>query len=361
MRRIDKLKKRIVRYLQTKDIEKLNKMFDHTSTVDSIGRDDVCRLAAKIGDIDLVRWAINNGFPCNFKTIATAAYYNKFKLVKELRADGCPWCEFTCAAAATAKNLKMLQWLRSEGCPWDYETVTNTVIQGEIEMFDYLIEAGCPLAWHGTTNNSGELYELAAMHRQFDFLKHVWAKYKHIFGPLTKYIWQPALETGSLFLLNWLKDQGCPWDVNNAVTAGCNGVRLEVLVWTVENGDFLIHNVVRVVAFHCDIESFNYVYKLFLGSDVDDVKEKNRVEKADEFWNLHFFFQDYNKMDIELFDDSDWRLLFELDLSPQPKIEDKVKEYKKHIKKLSKHISRILRTHTSFPSDVIKHVVSLYV
>ncbi|CAB9530117.1 expressed unknown protein [Seminavis robusta] len=53
---------------------------------------DVCRSIAAVGNLMVMKWARQQGFP---------------------------WTNVTCLYAAKSGQLEMLQWLRENGCPWD--------------------------------------------------------------------------------------------------------------------------------------------------------------------------------------------------------------------------------------------------
>ena len=57
-----------------------------------------CKLAAKDGSLNLIKWA---------------------------RANGCPWDEWTCAFAALGGQLEVLKWAITNGCAYDRDKLCH--------------------------------------------------------------------------------------------------------------------------------------------------------------------------------------------------------------------------------------------
>ncbi len=59
------------------------------------------------------------------------------KVLKWLRANGCPWDEHTCAQAALGGHLELLKWARKNGCPWDASTCEFASIRRHLELLKW--------------------------------------------------------------------------------------------------------------------------------------------------------------------------------------------------------------------------------
>lgn len=83
--------------------------------------------AAKIGNIEVMKWLKDNGCPFNKETFSWAAYNGNLENMKWLHSNGCPWDPWTFASAAKKGILKNMKWLHRNGCPWDRYTIMHAV------------------------------------------------------------------------------------------------------------------------------------------------------------------------------------------------------------------------------------------
>ena len=71
---------------------------------------------AKAGNLEVLKWAVRNGWPSH-ATCVGAAGGGHLEVLKWARENGCPWNEFTCAHAAEGDHLEVLDWVHENGCP----------------------------------------------------------------------------------------------------------------------------------------------------------------------------------------------------------------------------------------------------
>jgi len=66
-------------------------------------------------------------------------------MLKWVREYGCPWHSDVCVLAAREGNLEMLQWARAQPqpCPWDYRVCRVATICGHTEILHWAKENGC--------------------------------------------------------------------------------------------------------------------------------------------------------------------------------------------------------------------------
>ncbi|CAB9513807.1 ankyrin repeat protein [Seminavis robusta] len=81
------------------------------STHKAPDRDDVANAIAKFGNITLMQWARQQGFPWDEQTCFLAAYSGHLEMLQWLRKNGCPWNEWTCSSAAQNGQLEILSGL----------------------------------------------------------------------------------------------------------------------------------------------------------------------------------------------------------------------------------------------------------
>jgi hypothetical protein len=105
---------------------------------------EACSLAARGGDLEVLKWLHNTGCPCDSATCRAAAGGGYLEVLKWLHHQGCPWDAATCYAAATGGHLEVLKWLHNTGCPWDSETCYAAATFGHLEMLKWLRNQGCP-------------------------------------------------------------------------------------------------------------------------------------------------------------------------------------------------------------------------
>lgn len=90
--------------------------------------------AARVGNLDVLRWARANGCPWNVLTCAYAAAAGHLDILRWARKEGCPWNEATCAFAAAGGHLEVLKWCRANGCPWGEETCASAARGARLEV-----------------------------------------------------------------------------------------------------------------------------------------------------------------------------------------------------------------------------------
>ncbi|CAB9528631.1 ankyrin repeat protein [Seminavis robusta] len=100
------------------------------------GRSHVCTAIAKIGNITVMRWARQKGFPWNEQTCLEAAKNGHLEMLQCLRENGCPWNTGTCAYAASNGHLEILKWARANGCPWDEYACVCAAQNGHLELLN---------------------------------------------------------------------------------------------------------------------------------------------------------------------------------------------------------------------------------
>ena len=93
--------------------------------------------------------------------------------------SGCEWNEMVCEEAAGFGELELLKWAREQGCPWDFHTVECAVIGGNLGTVQWICgnwdkgPAGC-LPFRETDSHppdlNRELTNKAARHGHVEVL-----------------------------------------------------------------------------------------------------------------------------------------------------------------------------------------------
>jgi len=106
---------------------------------------DACALAARGGDLELLKWLHSTGCPFDpRKTLPAAAQGGYLEVLTWLHNQGCPLVASTCDAAAEGGHLEVLTWLHNTGCPWDSATCGGAAAGGHLSTLQWAREHHCP-------------------------------------------------------------------------------------------------------------------------------------------------------------------------------------------------------------------------
>ena len=104
--------------------------------------------AAFLGDLELLRLALELGYEWNWETCASAAMSGQLECLKYARERVCDWSEHTCANAALIGHLECLKYAHEHGCRWDELTCGAAAYVNEIECLRYAQDHGAPDSAH---------------------------------------------------------------------------------------------------------------------------------------------------------------------------------------------------------------------
>eukprot|EP00953_Heterococcus_sp_UTEX-ZZ885_P033713 17518-Heterococcus_DN1.PRE.1 len=159
-----------------------------------------------------------------------AALSGNISMLNWLKAQG--WCEMqygTCAGAAKGGHLELLQHLRSEGFEWDkHHIVYCAAGSGSIEMIEWLrqqqsmqIDAEV-LSWAAGAGKTAMCQHLRSVGCDWDI-----------------HACESATADGHLDTLRWLRENGCPWIVNDVCMVAAAHGRVTILDFVIEQGEVL--------------------------------------------------------------------------------------------------------------------------
>ncbi|KAL6059439.1 Ankyrin repeat domain containing protein [Balamuthia mandrillaris] len=220
--------------------------------VSSEGANRVCAYFAMTGDLELLRWARDQGFPWTEEVCSTAARSKHLALLKWARENGCPWRDqdmresavhggldvlkfvvgqgvtlagdpCVCALAARRGSLEMVQWAKENGCPWDATFMAEATKTDHLEIVKWARENGCP--WDSRAMMNAAVWG--------DLKRCQWLKQHGC--PWNAETTKTAASKGDLRLLQWAQEHGCPWDIKTSIAAAESG-NLGVLQWALKNG-----------------------------------------------------------------------------------------------------------------------------
>jgi hypothetical protein len=156
-------------------------------------------------------------------TIATmtgaASSRQQLATVQFLRAQRCPWDWRACQSAAQAGALQTLQWLREQGCDWGAEYILHSAASsGSIELTAWV------LAQPGVIASEAALITAA---KAGDMPMCQFLRAEQL--PWTESTTSAAAAGNHVGVLDWLREQGCPWDAQLLCIAAAEGDSVEVL------------------------------------------------------------------------------------------------------------------------------------
>jgi hypothetical protein len=160
--------------------------------------DDITVIAARAGDVEMLRWLQETGCELNEETSAGAAETaNNLHVLKYLHDQGCPWHPALCAIAGATGDLEQLKWLHAHGAAVNSTTADEAACGGAVHVLEWLQQ-----------QQGVEFSEQTLMR---------------------------AAEGGHLQLCQWLRAQQCPWNTHAAgVAAWWNYSTL--LRWLLDSG-----------------------------------------------------------------------------------------------------------------------------
>ena len=108
-------------------------------------QEEFCAQVAYTNDLALLRW-VREVRECawDYGTSGTAAYLGNLDMLKYCVENGCEVHEGTCATAAKYGNLECLKYLRSKNCPWTERVCELAHENDHIACLTYAVHQKCP-------------------------------------------------------------------------------------------------------------------------------------------------------------------------------------------------------------------------
>nr|WIL03779.1 ankyrin repeat protein [Cedratvirus plubellavi] len=158
---------------------------------------EICDIAAAKGNLEMMKWAVENEFECDVVTYAHASGENYLEILEWLKSMDFPQSEISCKHAAWKGNLKVLKWLREQGCPWNEDVCSSAALDGHLEVLQWARANGCE--WDVYVCSG------AAENGHLEVLQ--WAHANGCDCP--DWVSAHAAYHGQLEILKWLKSVGC--------------------------------------------------------------------------------------------------------------------------------------------------------
>jgi len=104
----------------------------------------ICASAASGGRLEVLRWLREvAGCAWNKNTTHQAALGggNREHVLRYAIENGCPCDESVCIFVAGAGNIELLKWLREKGCPWDQSGIeAQASKEGQLELLGWVLQ-----------------------------------------------------------------------------------------------------------------------------------------------------------------------------------------------------------------------------
>ena len=168
---------------------------------------NMCDLAVKHNNIDLLVWAREKNYKYSANTMAFAVKNNNMQMMDYLYNDGCPITLQACSTAAETGNLSALIWLRERHFPWNGYTCAKAAENGHLEVLHWAFHNGCRM--------DRTICECATVGGHLHILQ--WARSNNC--PWDWLVCELAVMKGNLAILQWARENGCPWDKSGCIEA----------------------------------------------------------------------------------------------------------------------------------------------
>lgn len=132
------------KYMNSVDsVERLN-ILKHVSSLlkDTEHTCDVCNVCAKIGSLECLKYAHENGYEWDKETSYIIVKEGNVDCLKYAHENGYGWYIGICNITAQCGQLECSKYLRKNGCNCDKDTCSSAA--GDLECPKYLHENGCP-------------------------------------------------------------------------------------------------------------------------------------------------------------------------------------------------------------------------
>jgi hypothetical protein len=108
-------------------------------------QESFCFQLALTNNLEFLKWAREvKRCAWDTDTIMSAAYQGNLDMVKYCVENDCPMHQKACTAAALNGHLDVLKYLREHGYPWDSETCLFAHQFNHVDCLNYAIEHECP-------------------------------------------------------------------------------------------------------------------------------------------------------------------------------------------------------------------------
>lgn len=241
---------------------------------------DVCESLAEHGELKLLQWAVEHGYPVGKKTCSNASINGHLDILQWLRSINCPWDGNVVKIAYMNSHWDIVKWSLENGCPFveiidpesrDFDSDNDD--DDEFEPIPFQMNHTINQRLHDTDgkldfelddtpdfmdkldDTPGEssyscISARLACDNKFELLKRLVKEYKI---PVFKCTAAAAARSLNLDMLKWLiVDCKCPWDsrvYSNGLIRGYPQSNMEIAEWAFAN-QCPFENIYRILAIY---------------------------------------------------------------------------------------------------------------
>lgn len=224
--------------INSSNIEILDYLYDNNCPYKF---EKICKYTAKNGNLNILKYLHEKGFPLNIKVAQKAAKHGHYDILVYLHENKCPWDGMICAYSLYKRHYECFKYAYDNGCQinkYCYEAIAQN---GNLELFKYLHNNEIQLRRYECIWDEDTCSD-AAWYQNFDILKYAhengcpWdevtgiyivhynnlemLKYLHINKcPLNEKVFERAAQQGSLECLIFLHVNGYKWDIRTTNAA----------------------------------------------------------------------------------------------------------------------------------------------
>lgn len=212
--------------------------------------------------IDFVKFSIKNNYANLLKNMfikesrynklicKIAARHGNLGILKWARENGCAWYIRTCAAAAKGGHLEVLKWLRENNCEWNCRTFTNAARNNHLDILKWAYANGCTCDCEEYYDNDDKCVYIAGNVAYLGYFEVL--KWLHEIQYVCQWNFDVCLfaaRGGHLDILKWAHNAGYDWDSRTYVTVieqyslnvlssndPSRRLGIELLKWIYDNG-----------------------------------------------------------------------------------------------------------------------------
>lgn len=247
------------------------------------GKNIICCMAASLGNVEILDWAITRSFPLDFKsksiTEDVLSMYKlghfdrnrifegknvkkseRIRMLQENFRNGTIHLFKSVPCAARNGHIRVLEWAKKRFHYCGIEEIRAGIVGNRMHVLEWIMKNGCvgidKKDYVTCSLATGERLEILQWLR-----KNGWNWNERVCSG--------AARKGDLETLKWAIDSGCPWN-NEICHDAALGGHLEILKWTIEKGCQWNNNTARVAALggHLHILKWARENNLTLGSAI---------------------------------------------------------------------------------------------
>jgi len=107
----------------------------------------LCSAIASEGSLELLKWAISNGYQKNWTIGACAASNGHLEILEWIHSKRDLECINICFWAARRGQLDVLIWAKTNDYKWDSETSMTAILNKHLLVYEWLQINGCPVSY----------------------------------------------------------------------------------------------------------------------------------------------------------------------------------------------------------------------